>query len=74
MKWYRMAAKTFVDLGGVRRFGQVIRLNRKTVWVKIMIGARSSITIKRHRAKHHMLGYVRTNTAGGNVYSEIIHT
>lgn len=44
----------FVDLNGGRRLGQVTKRNSRTIWVKVMIGAKSSITIKRHIVKHNV--------------------
>jgi hypothetical protein len=44
--------KAFTDVGKVRRLGTVKRLNEKTVLLKIMKGAKTSFTIKRHIEKH----------------------
>lgn len=43
-----------VDVSGQRRIGQVVVWNRCTAWVKIMKGAKSSFTIKRHKSKHNL--------------------
>jgi hypothetical protein len=48
----------FVDVSnGKRRIGQVDAINHKTTWVKIMIGAKTSIIIKRHNKKHNVTPY-----------------
>ena len=48
----------FVDvMNGKRRIGKVVEINNWTTWVKIMIGARTSIVIKRHNEKHHITPY-----------------
>jgi hypothetical protein len=48
----------FTDvMNGKRRIGQVISINHHTTWVKIMIGARTWIEIKRHNIKHHLTHY-----------------
>ena len=73
-KWYPVQVKAFVDLGDTRRLCKVIKLNNKTAWVKIMLGARTSITIKRHRVKHNLLGYCRIRETKGRFANEIIHT
>jgi hypothetical protein len=50
----------FVDLGDTRRLARIVRANSLTLWVKIMIGAKTSISIKRHKIKHHVGGYHET--------------
>lgn len=45
--------KVFTDFAGGRRLGYIVKRNTHTVWVKIMMGAKSSITIKRHIIKHN---------------------
>jgi hypothetical protein len=48
----------FVDvMNGKRRIGEVQLINNLTTWVKIMIGAKTSIVIKRHNVKHHLEHY-----------------
>jgi hypothetical protein len=50
----------FIDLGNIRRLGVIVKANPYTVWVKIMIGAKKYIIIKRHKIKHHVGGYHET--------------
>lgn len=47
----------FVDLAGKRRIGLVTEVNLHTTWVKIMMGAKSYILIKRHNKKHNIAFY-----------------
>lgn len=47
-------AKCYFDLNGTRRLGHILSTNRKTVWVQVMDGARTSFRIKRHKNKHHV--------------------
>ena len=42
----------YVDVGAGRRLGHVVKCNHYTVWVRIMMGAKTSFTIKRHFNKH----------------------
>ena len=58
----------FVTLSGKRRIGKVVRFNFKTTWVKVMIGARSSIIIKRKNNRDNVQVYKI-----GEAY-ETIHT
>jgi len=51
-KRYRFAV--WIDVGKVRRLGEICKWNRYTVWVRIMDGAKSSFIIKRHKKKHNM--------------------
>lgn len=44
--------KIFIKVGGLDRIGQLVKANRHTVWVKVMKGAKTSFTIKRHVKKH----------------------
>lgn len=44
----------FCDVNGTRRLGKVVRVNTKTAVLKIMVGAKSSFTIKRHKIKHNL--------------------
>jgi hypothetical protein len=50
----------FVDLGNVRRLGVIVKANPYTMWVRIMLGARTSIVIKRHKLKHNLGSYYQT--------------
>jgi hypothetical protein len=68
-----LLSKTFFDLSGKRRSGDVIRVNRKTIWVKVKIGCKSSIIIKRHRVKHNVLTYIRPDYDKGVYDDEVIH-
>jgi hypothetical protein len=74
MKWYTLISKTFFDLSGKRRMGEVLRGNKKTIWVKVKIGCKSAIIIKRHRIKHHVLTYIRPDHDKGVYDDEIIHS
>ena len=47
----------FTDLSGKRRIGRVIKINNWTTWVKILIGAKAAIVIKRNNKKHHLTPY-----------------
>ena len=47
----------YCDLSNKRRLGRVIKTNTNTVWVRIMIGAKHNITIKRHIIKHNVRCY-----------------
>lgn len=46
----------FMDVAGTRRIGVPVTINTKgyTGWFRIMDGARTSFTIKRHFTKHHV--------------------
>jgi hypothetical protein len=60
----------FVDvMHGKRRIGEVVEINNWTTWVKIMIGAKTSIVIKRHNVKHHLAHYKM-----GEYYDTPVHT
>ena len=48
-------ALVFVDLSGGRRIGLVTEINHKTTWVKIMMGAKTYIIIRRHNKKHNVV-------------------
>ena len=41
-------------LSGKRRVGEVVAINFKTTWVKIVQGAKGYITVKRHNLKHNV--------------------
>lgn len=41
----------FVNVDGKRRLGRVVKVNWYTTWVKVMKGAKTSYTIKRHNQK-----------------------
>ena len=47
----------FVDLSGVRRIGEVVKINSMTTWVKVRSGAQSFDYIQRHNEKHHVTFY-----------------
>jgi len=65
----RRSIFVFVDVtNGKRRIGEVVEINNLTTWVKIMIGAKTAIVIKRHNVKHHMTHYKMGE------YYESIHT
>ena len=42
----------YFNLSGKRRLGHVVGLNHHTLWVRVMKGAKTSFTIKRHLVKH----------------------
>jgi hypothetical protein len=44
--------KAYVNISGKRRLGVIKKLNMHTIWVKVMDGAKTSYTIKRHVNKH----------------------
>lgn len=44
--------KCFFNIGNHRRMGVIVRINPKSVLVKMMIGARTHKNIKRHIVKH----------------------
>jgi len=46
--------KLFINVGGVPRIGQLVKANSKTVWVRIMKGAKTNFVIKRHVKKHNL--------------------
>jgi hypothetical protein len=52
-----MKVKFNIGPQGHRRLGHVIRMNNKTVVVKIMKGAKSFKIIKRHIRKHEVWPY-----------------
>jgi hypothetical protein len=43
------------DTAGGRRVGTVVKSNPMSVWVKLMIGAKSYKIIKRHVKKHNIV-------------------
>ena len=47
--------KVFCDLSGKRRLGTVITNNHHTIWVRVMMGAKSYIDIERHKVKHNVV-------------------
>ena len=47
----------FVDLSGVRRIGEVVKVNTATTWVKVRSGAQTFDYIQRHNTKHHVAFY-----------------
>jgi hypothetical protein len=46
--------KIFIRVGDTYRLGTLVKVNRRTVWLKIMKGAKTSFTIKRHVKKHDL--------------------
>ena len=62
----------FVDVSnGKRRVGQVIQINNRTTWVKIMLGAKTSIVIKRHNMKHHLAFYKMGRYCDAPIHTEV---
>ena len=55
----RTVTLCMMDVGGIRRVGRPITMNKKTGWFRIMKGAKTSFVIKRHYDKHRVL-YVDT--------------
>jgi hypothetical protein len=53
----KATVKVFCDLSGSRRLGLVVKANTKTVWLKVMNGAKTYDYIKRHEVKHHVKVY-----------------
>jgi len=53
--------RVYTDLSNKRRLGKVVKLNNKTIWLRIMIGAIKSIVVKRHINKHHVRFYNEDN-------------
>jgi hypothetical protein len=47
--------------------GEVLKVNKKSIWVRVVIGCKDAIIIKRHRVKHHVLTYTRPDN-GVNMY------
>ena len=65
-KWVKLKVYFNFDFNKGRRMGQLVKSNDKTGWFKIMMGARSSIVIKRHNVKHHIsFNSVRFNDGEG---------
>ncbi|MHA2039660.1 MAG: hypothetical protein ACW98X_24855 [Promethearchaeota archaeon] len=54
---FALPKKAFFNISGTRRMGRVLKVNNKTMWVKVMIGAKSYIHIKRHIEKHKVRCY-----------------
>jgi hypothetical protein len=62
----------FVDVQGKRRVGELIGINSKTVWVRVMHGAKSYFTISRHYKKHNVSAIFRTeDRLDENVHTSI---
>lgn len=61
--------KAYFDTSKSRRLGKVTKRNTHTVWVKMMIGAKSHVVIKRHINKHN----VRFVDADGVPFRRIVH-
>ena len=51
-----MKTKTLflMDVGGIRRVGKPVTVNKKSGWFRIMKGASTSYVIKRHYVKHNV--------------------
>lgn len=45
--------RPFFTVGGVRRMGVPVKINSKTMWIKVMKGAKDYFIIKRHMTKHN---------------------
>jgi len=43
-----------MDVGGIRRLGVPVTVNKKSGWFRIMEGAKTSYVIKRHYRKHNV--------------------
>jgi hypothetical protein len=63
----------FVDLSGTRRLGQVIRINTRTTWVKVMHGAKTYSYIKRHNIKHNVKLYCKRGIPYETFHTTIRH-
>ena len=48
----RVEYKMFVTVAGKRRIGTAVKFNNKTAWVKVFIGAKTHMIIKRHKINH----------------------
>jgi hypothetical protein len=46
--------RAYVDLSSGRRLGHIKKYNVHTIWVRIMMGAKTFITVKRHKIKHNV--------------------
>jgi len=66
----------FVDLGKTRRLGKIVKVNTYSTWVKVMMGAKTSITIKRHNIKHNVVQYVPKGEMipDALIYTTVRHT
>ena len=45
--------RAYFTISGKRRMGVPVKINCKTMWIKVMIGAKSYIIIKRHLVKNN---------------------
>jgi hypothetical protein len=43
-----------MDVGGIRRLGRPVTVNKKSGWFRIMKGAKTSFVIKRNYVKHNV--------------------
>lgn len=64
----KTVAKFKMDVAGARRIGVPVEVNTHSGWFRIMDGAKSSYTIKRHYKKHNVqmkeiLEYDSTDTS-----------
>jgi len=62
--------QVFTDFMGVRRIGEVIGLSYNTGWVRIMMGAKTYVTIKRHWTKHNVSLYRVRSKINEDVHTE----
>jgi hypothetical protein len=53
MNGKRITYKAFFTVGGVRRMGVPVKINSKTMWIKVMKGVKDYFIIKRHMKKHN---------------------
>jgi len=53
----KVGNKVYFDIGNHRRLGYIIKINKKTVQVKMMLGAKTKVNIKRHIYKHGVVYY-----------------
>ena len=59
--------KAFVNVSNKRRLGEVVKVNDKTIHIKIMKGAKTNFVIKRHIKKPYIIGFY---IAGINIILE----
>lgn len=48
-----MKVRAFFTVSGKRRLGVPVKINNKTMWIKVMKGAKTYFIIKRHFVKHN---------------------
>jgi len=49
--------KAFCTISNIRRLGEIVKKNNKTVQMRIIIGAKHFIVVKRHIIKHNVVIY-----------------